>query len=141
MATVIPKAIHEQIQCHAVACYPEECCGLLIGQDDGQCKRIQAIRKVQNAAEESRQNRYLIAPLDLLNAENFARSHGWEILGIYHSHPDHLPHPSRRDREHAILYYSYIILCVSKDRAGELSCWVLHDWDSSFTPEKVQVCE
>jgi proteasome lid subunit RPN8/RPN11 len=124
---------------HALAWYPEECCGLLLGREDGDCRFVRGLRETQNVAEDSRHKRYLIAPLDLLEAENFVRKQGWEIIGVYHSHPDHAAIPSEFDRAHAILHYAYMILSITRGQAGELSCWTLQDWNSSFAREELRV--
>ncbi len=92
-------------------------------------------------AEDFRQSRYLIAPADLLEAENIASRQGWEVIGVYHSHPDHSARPSEFDRERAILHYSYIILSVTGGQAGELSCWTLRDWDSPFDLEELRISD
>ena len=70
------------------------------------------------AREDSPRNRYLISPRDLLEAEKAARALGLDIVGVYHSHPDHPARPSEFDREHAFPWYSYIIVSV---RGGEAS--------------------
>jgi proteasome lid subunit RPN8/RPN11 len=139
--TIITKVIHEQIRLQAVASYPEECCGLLFGQQTGDCQYVVELREVKNVAESSRQSRYCIAPTDLLDAENFAREHGLEILGVYHSHPNHPARPSELDRERAILHYSYIIASVTRGEAGELTCWTLHDWDLPFDSEELVISD
>ena len=141
MVTIISKVILKQICNHAVASYPEEACGLLFGQKDEDRKFVRAFRQAQNAAEGSRQNRYLIAPIDLLGAENFSRVQGWEVLGVFHSHPDHPARPSEFDREHAILHYSYIILSVTRGRVGEATCWTLHDWGSPLASDELLVSD
>jgi proteasome lid subunit RPN8/RPN11 len=135
---IISKLLHEKI-CHSAEnAYPNECCGLLLGESEGILKSVKSIWETENAAE-NKSNRYIIPPIELLKAENFVRDCGWEVLGVYHSHPDHTAKPSKFDREHAILFYSYLILRVTQGRAGEAKCWQLADWDSSFDPEELRI--
>ncbi len=136
---ILPNVLHEQICRHAADCYPEECCGLLLGIEKGDRRFVQEVMEVQNVAEDSRKNRYVVAPTDLLRADNLARERGWDILGTYHSHPDHEANPSEYDRQRAVLRYSYIILSMTAGLPGELNCWTLHDWDASFDPEEILV--
>lgn len=63
----------------------------------------------------------------------------WNILGYYHSHPDHPARPSNYDREHAWPFYSYVIMSVGQGIPNDLTSWVLADDRSVFNPEKVQV--
>jgi proteasome lid subunit RPN8/RPN11 len=76
----------------------------------------------------------------MLEAENLVRERRWDVVGVYHSHPDHPAHPSKFDREHAILHYSYIIVSVTKDQAGDMSCWTFGG-DSRFRPDELRVSD
>jgi proteasome lid subunit RPN8/RPN11 len=137
----IPKLLQEQIFRNAVRAYPNECCGLLLGEIEGQLKLVRKVWESENVTESGRHNRYCISPLELLKAENFVAKRGWEVLGVYHSHPDHSARPSEFDRTHAILHYSYVILSVIRGRPGESGCWTLGDWDSSFEPEELRITD
>jgi proteasome lid subunit RPN8/RPN11 len=135
----IDNVIHEHIRRHAVAAYPEECCGLLFGQEDCGFKFVRGLKETQNVAEDSRQSRYLIAPADLFEAEGFVRERGWDVIGVYHSHPDHPARPSQFDREHAILHYSYIIVSVMGGEVVEWGCWTLRDWGEALDPDEIRI--
>lgn len=135
---LITKLLHEEICRCAENAYPNECCGLLLGESAGVLKSVKSIWKTENIAL-NEFNRYSIPPIELLKAENFVRDHGWEVLGVYHSHPDHPARPSKFDREHAILHYSYVILRVTQGQVREVTCWKLVDWDSSFDPEELRI--
>ncbi len=135
--TTILKVILDKIRVSAEEYYPNECCGLLLGAGG----RIAEIRPVENASPESRGRRYLISPIDLLHADNYARQAGLEIIGIYHSHPDHPARPSEFDREHAILNYLYLIVKVAGGKAGDITGWRLTDWDAPFTPEDLAIVD
>jgi proteasome lid subunit RPN8/RPN11 len=73
--------------------------------------------------------------------EKDARARGLEVLGYYHSHPDHPALPSISDREHAWPWYSYVIVSVERGSAKDLTCWVLAEDEGSFCPEPVEVVE
>jgi proteasome lid subunit RPN8/RPN11 len=90
-----------------------------------------------NSREDSRRNRYLISPRELLAADRDAQKRGLDILGIYHSHPDHPARPSEYDREHALPWYSYIIVSVNRGVAGDLASWNLRDDRSAFDREEL----
>lgn len=139
----------QAIRTHAESTYPDECCGIIAGHlsDDG--KRVVEIWPMENAWNEetarelpegggvtSRESRYAIAPRDMLNAQKEARDRNLDIIGIYHSHPDHPAIPSEMDRAIAWPVYSYIIVSVPKGKAGELRSWCLDD-DRQFQPEEV----
>jgi proteasome lid subunit RPN8/RPN11 len=131
----IPEVILKQILLCAEKHYPNECCGILIGTSGS----IREIRETENVASELRHRRYAISPLDLFEADNYARSLGMDIIGIYHSHPDHPPNPSEFDRKHVLLHYLYLIVNVTEGRAGAAACWTLPSRNSEFTAEELTV--
>lgn len=129
----------EEINRHAEREYPDECCGLLIGRfaDDGAKVVVETIA-VSNAREAAdRHNRSLILPEELLSGERHARRKGLEVIGNYHSHPDHPARPSRFDLEHAWPTWSYVIVSVQKGRAHELLSWQMEHNRSGFNPEEI----
>jgi proteasome lid subunit RPN8/RPN11 len=145
----------EAIRRHGVEDYPSECCGVLLGEADGSekivrevvplrnlrkdPKRAQELLPVDDTAKETERNRFLIDPQDQLRVEKEARRLGLDVLGYYHSHPDHPARPSNYDREHAWPWYSYLILSVEKGEAKELTCWVLSQDRPLFEPDQVEV--
>ena len=119
--------------------YPDECCGVLLGLlgETGE-KIIKQIMPIVNAHSLNEQyHRFLITPDDMLKAEKKARDLSLDILGFYHSHPDHPARPSDFDREHALPFYSYVITAVENGKAGDFTSWVLKDDRSEFIPENV----
>src|SRR3990172_2367177 len=97
----------KEIARHAELDYPHECCGLLLGQFVENAKRAVETFPISNAREEEvKRNRFLIRPEELRRGEEYARSRGLEIIGYYHSHPDHAAVPSQYDLEHAWPIYS-----------------------------------
>lgn len=117
--------------------YPAECCGLLAGRP-GEVKEVSRLVPMRNRRTDD-PHRYLIAPDDLRRVEAELRLAGLEVLGCYHSHPDHPAAPSAFDTEQAWPWYSYIIVRVDGGRAAEWTSWVLDDDRSVMRPESVDV--
>lgn len=131
----------ELIKRHGERTYPEEGCGVLIGRAAGSVKMVEDVHPTENARLDSRHNRYLISPDDILQLERQARTRGHEVIGFFHSHPDHEAKPSTYDRDHAWPWYSYIIVSVTGGKALEVRSWVLTDDRSRFEPEEIEVAE
>lgn len=122
---------------HAAMSYPEECCGVLIGQPQADATLVERVLSVGNERDESRQNRYLISPSTVLAAHREARALGLEIVGYYHSHPDHPARPSDFDREHAWPGVSYLIVSVQGGKVAETRSWRLSDDRLGFEEEAI----
>jgi len=123
--------------------YPNECCGVLIGEiDKAGVKIIKLARPIINARDGSEQyNRFLITPEDMLRAEQIARSMKLDVIGFYHSHPDHPSAPSGYDKDHALPFYSYIIVAVKNGKSEELTSWELTADRADFVPENISTKE
>ena len=120
--------------------YPQECCGLLLGQLANGAKVIVETYPVNNAREEAAQyNRFLIPHSAVREAEQYARGKKLDVLGFYHSHPNAEARPSPFDLEHSWPFYSYIIVSVRDRQAGDLTCWRMLDDRSQFVPEELVV--
>jgi proteasome lid subunit RPN8/RPN11 len=130
-------ALVEDIRREAEQAYPAECCGVLAGRL-AEVKEVTKLVPMMNRRTDD-PHRYLISPDDLRRAEAELRSSGLEVLGSYHSHPDHPAEPSAFDTEHAWPWYSYIIVRVDRGRPAELTSWVLEDDRSVMRPESVDV--
>ncbi len=145
----------DSIRSHGAREYPNECCGMLLGIADGVAKEVSQVVPLRNLrhdsaraqellplvdpGRESERNRFLIDPLEQLRVEKEARARGLDVLGYYHSHPDHPARPSNYDREHAWPWYSYIILSVEQGEAREVASWVLSEDRSQFEPEALKL--
>ncbi len=127
------------IRRHAEDRYPEECCGILIGTLACERTRIERVVPVDNERQESRHNRYLISPETVLAAHKEARAQGCEVVGYYHSHPDHPARPSEFDREHAWPGVSYLIVSIEKGRQVDARSWRLADDRETFDEETLDV--
>ena len=124
------------IRKHAENDYPYECCGILIGVFNGENKYVKEIFPISNAREEEvKRNRFLITDKEFIAGEKKARDAGLDIIGFYHSHPDHPAAPSDYDREHAWPIYSYIIVSVQKGKAKDFLSWELENDREIFKSE------
>jgi proteasome lid subunit RPN8/RPN11 len=122
---------------HAKEAYPEECAGVLVGMDTGEMKVVIDTWRAENTHEEERSRRFLIEPLKIKEFEERATERDMDVLGFYHSHPDHPAEPSEYDREYAWPYYSYIIASVSAENVEEMRSWVLRDDRSGYDEEPI----
>jgi proteasome lid subunit RPN8/RPN11 len=135
---LLSSELEAEIKTAGEAAYPDECCGILIGGIDSDgAKTVKRTEPVNNSREEGEKyHRFLITPEDVFRAERTARAAGLELIGFYHSHPDHPAYPSEYDRDNALPFYSYVIVSVEKGRAKELASWELTADRTSFLPEK-----
>jgi len=99
--------------------YPVECCGLLIGTNTSE-KKVVEVRPIRNTNTERSHDRYEIDGSAFVKADKEAARKGLQIIGIYHSHPDHPPVPSAFDTEHAWCGYSYLIAAVENGETLEI---------------------
>ena len=157
MALTLNHAQMEAIRRHAAQDYPFECCGVMLGKADGAGKAVSEIipltnlrrdpararewRPLDDPTGESGRNRFFIDPLDQLRVEKDARARGLDVLGYYHSHPDHPARPSTYDHEHAWPRYSYVIVSVERGIAKDLTCWTLAEEGGTLCPEQIEVVE
>ena len=157
MALTIGQQHIEVIRQHGAKDYPSECCGILLGHADGDRKevtevvplenlrrdpeRAQALLPLEAPGSESERNRFLIDPRDQIRVEKDARARGLEVLGYYHSHPDHPARPSNYDRDHAWPWYSYVIIGVERGEPTQVASWVLSDDRSQFEQETMEVVQ
>jgi len=137
MTLRLSAGLIDEIRREGERAYPAECCGVLAGRP-GEVKEVLKLVPVTNRRTDD-PHRYLIAPDDLRRIEAELGSSGLEVLGCYHSHPDHPAAPSAFDTDQAWPWYSYIIVRVDHARAAELTSWVLEDDRSAMSPESVDV--
>lgn len=136
---IASETVLDEIRRHAQETYPEECCGFLLGKVGESGNEIHATARAVNRNENRRQDRYVISPDDYRSAAGSARKAGLEIVGIYHSHPDHPARPSTTDLETATFPgYTYAIVSVRGGRAAELTAWSLAPDRSEFRSEEIR---
>jgi len=129
-----------EIAAHGERDYPYECCGLLLGSfsENGKGKICAETYQISNAREEeAKRNRFLIQPEELMRGEKYAASKGLDVVGFYHSHPDHPAVPSVYDLDHAWPVYSYIVVAVKSGRAEDLLSWEMQSDRSRFNGEEI----
>jgi proteasome lid subunit RPN8/RPN11 len=124
----IPATVDQAIRRHGQETYPHECCGALVGSPG----HVMDIVPLPNTTEEGPRRRFLVRPSDYQLAERRATQMGVELLGFYHSHPDHPARPSQYDLDHAWPTFAYIILAVANGAATDMTVWYLKDDRSSF---------
>jgi len=125
-----------QIIEHCEQAYPNEGCGVLLGRMDKERKTVVDVFPTGNAREsEAQHNRYLIPIEDMMHSEELADERNLEVVGYFHSHPDHPAKPSVFDREHAWPVTSYLITSVKQGQAQQTRSWVLRDDRSAFDEE------
>jgi proteasome lid subunit RPN8/RPN11 len=148
---LVSSATDTAIRRHGEATYPHECCGAMVGRDG----RVTDVVALPNTTEEGPRRRFLVRPSDYREAERRASELGAELLGFYHSHPDHPARPSQYDLDHAWPTFAYVIVAVAGDpslasrstdlsrqsaegaaaegaKAGDMTVWFLKDDRSSF---------
>jgi proteasome lid subunit RPN8/RPN11 len=125
---VLDAGIAQAIRRHGEETYPHECCGALIGRNNAAA----AVVALPNTTEEGPRRRFLVRPADYRLAEQRAGELGAELLGFYHSHPDHPAQPSQFDLDHAWPTFAYVIVSVAAGAAADMTVWWLKDDRTTF---------
>ena len=133
MGLTITPPVDAAIRAHGAETYPNECCGALIGRDGV----VTEVYGLPNTTEEGPRRRFMVQPGDYREAEKRASASGGELLGFYHSHPDHPARPSQYDLDHAWPFFSYIIVAVRAGVPEDMTSWRLKDDRSAFDPEEL----
>lgn len=139
---IIPTAIHDQIIAHGAASYPYEGCGLLLGLAEDGRNIVVAARPLPNVwpVESEKPERFRIAEEDWRDVELEVMGEGLDVIGIFHSHPDHPPVASPRDLAWASWPgYSYLITQVVAGQPGASRSWQLANDRSGFVEETVSI--
>lgn len=126
------------IEDHAIESLPEEGCGFLLGSAT-EPRRVVEAHRAKNTAAVDRARRYVIDPLELLHADRDAQTKNLELIGIYHSHPNHPAEPSEFDRSHAASWYTYVIVSVRDRQPREMTAWKFEESGQSFEREEIVI--
>lgn len=121
----LSQELRARIEDHARAGYPFETCGLIVGRQNGGCAEATRVVGARNLNRERATDRFELDPRDFLAADSEARAAGLDIVGIWHSHPDHPARPSAIDLEQAWEGWSYVIVSVARDAARDTRAWRL----------------
>jgi proteasome lid subunit RPN8/RPN11 len=137
----IREAVLEEIRTHMRETYPHECCGLIIGVSEDGARRGLGSRRCRNLNTERARDRYELDPADMLRTSQELVGSEQDIVGVYHSHPDHPSQPSEFDRDHAWPGWSYIIGSVMKGQVATVQSWELDESARRFEEETIAVDE
>jgi proteasome lid subunit RPN8/RPN11 len=142
----ISKLLAEKIRRHGAETYPHECCGALLGRDsearsETPGREVLGLHALVNRRDDSPRNRFSVTGEDVLDADKVASQQSLDVIGWYHSHPDHPARPSEFDREHAWPWYSYIIVSVQNGAPQEMTSWRLTDDRAEFSSEALEILE
>jgi proteasome lid subunit RPN8/RPN11 len=148
----ISGPLAKKIRAHGAETYPHECCGALLGRDSSAAaggdrekdalipqREIVALFPLVNRRDDSPRNRFSVTAEDVRDAEKAAHDQKLEVVGWYHSHPDHPAHPSQYDRDHAWPWYSYVIVSVQNGAPQDMTSWRLDDDREGFAPENIEI--
>ena len=143
MTLIFEGAQRQQLERHVEGTYPYEGGGLLIGHTDEQGRKIVTeIKPFENQrALEDQHNRILITDEMYREGEAYADNQGLLLIGFFHSHPDHPARPSEFDREHALPWWSYVIISVQQGKSADVLSWELREDRSGFTEEEIVIRE
>ena len=135
----------EVLRSHGEETYPHECCGVLLGQVDGDARVVSSVVRCGNTRKDSPQNRYHIDPRELIRTQREGRERGEDIIGFYHSHPDHPARWSPTDLAEAHwIGSSYVITSVEKGKAAVTNSFELtgsDEDDKQLVGEEIAVSE
>ncbi len=134
---------YAEIRRHGEETYPHECCGVLLGQMDGETRTVMSTARCNNTRTDSPQNRYHIDDRELIRIQREGRARNEDIIGFYHSHPDHPAQWSQTDLAEAHwIGCSYVITRVAQGKADVTNSFELRgteESDKAFAPEPVEV--
>jgi proteasome lid subunit RPN8/RPN11 len=122
---VLPAQLRTRLRNWAREGYPQESCGLMVGRQNGERVQVHEVVRARNLNFARAHDRYELDPEDYLATERMARGAGLEIVGVWHSHPDHPAQPSETDRAAAWQGWSYLIASVNPEGVSDLRCWRL----------------
>ncbi len=138
----IGAELYTAVREHGEDTYPHECCGVLLGHAQGPVNDVRQVVRAGNTRTDSAHNRYGIAPVELIRIQRLGRERGFDIVGFYHSHPDHPAQPSQTDLAEAHwLGCSYVITSVELGRAGATNAFLLageSEEDKRFAEQEIQ---
>ncbi len=139
----IAQSDYDALRRHGEETYPHECCGVMLGTVDGDIRQVKAVVRAGNTRTDRAQDRYNIDPRELVRIQRQGREQGLDIVGFYHSHPDHPARWSQTDFAEAHwIGCSYLITCVEQRRATVTNSFALEgdsEENKRFEEESVEV--
>ena len=131
---VILGPVYQRMSDMADDAYPDEGCGVLVGTMSNERVEIVAVTRGRNLNTERSRDRYVLDPADIIEADREARARGLDIVGYWHSHPDHPAQPSQFDTDHAWTDYVYIICKTTHEGPADINAFVLSGEGGAFEP-------
>ena len=147
----IGKEAYDGMIKHCESGYPYEVCGVMIGNENEvlhyrECRNLIAEDNVEtefknsNSLDKERlRDRFELDPKSYMEADEWARTKGLEIVGIYHSHPDHPSKPSETDRQVASPFWGYIIFSINKGKFNDARLWYINEDDYQFEQREFEL--
>jgi proteasome lid subunit RPN8/RPN11 len=139
----LSQSAYDSLRRHGEETYPHECCGVLLGEMNGDRRVVTSVVRCGNTRTDSPENRYHIDPRELVKIQREGRERGEDIVGFYHSHPDHPAQWSKTDFAEAHwIGCSYVITSVEKGKAALTRSFELtgtSEDDKQFVEEKTEV--
>jgi proteasome lid subunit RPN8/RPN11 len=143
MSLNLSQQLYDQLRAHGEETYPHECCGILLGKSDAENLTVAQLMRAGNTRTDSAHNRYNIAPQELIAAQRHARKAGLDIVGFYHSHPDHPAQWSPTDFAEAHWFgCAYVITAIEKGRAQITNSFLLtgtNEEDKAFANQTIDM--
>ena len=143
MSLRIPQQFYDQLRAHGEETYPHECCGIMLGSTSDDGLQVASLIRAGNTRTDSAHNRYNIAPIELVKAQREARTQGLDIVGFYHSHPDHPAQWSQTDFAEAHWFgCAYVITAIEKGAAKITNSFLLtgtSEEDKAFANQAIDV--
>jgi proteasome lid subunit RPN8/RPN11 len=138
----IPQSALDGLRRHGEETYPNECCGVLLGKQEDEGRRVSSAARCANTRSDSPRDRYNIDPKELIRIQREARERGEDVVGFYHSHPDHPARWSATDLAEAHwIGCSYVITAVEGGLAGRTCAFALGgagEEDKCFLDEEIE---
>ncbi len=143
MSLMISQALYDQLRAHGEEIYPNECCGIMLGRAEGNALEVTQLLRAGNTRTDSAHNRYHIAPQELIAAQREGRKQGLDIVGFYHSHPDHPAQWSITDFEEAHWFgCAYVITAIAHGKATLTNSFLLtgtSEDDKAFIDQPIRI--
>ena len=143
MSLNLSQQLYDELRAHGEETYPHECCGIMLGKASEDGITVAALIRAGNTRTDSAHNRYNIAPIELVKIQREARKDGLDIVGFYHSHPDHPAQWSATDFAEAHWFgCAYVITAIEKGAAKITNSFLLNgtgEEDKAFTDQPIEV--
>ena len=137
MKIIIKEIVKNVMYEESENAFPNECCGFLYGSRKDDIRHFELARPVKNSKQGDQRRRFEISPFDYMKAEQYALLNNIELLGIYHTHPNHPAIPSIHDLKQAMPFFSYFIISVMDGKIAVLRSWRLNEAAAQFDEETI----